>query len=256
MRIFSYNILDGGEGRADPLAEVIAAQRADVIALIESQDPEVLARIAKRLQMDYVPARGNSDSAVALLSRFPIRDSINHAPLHPDQLTKSLLQATIIDSANQPWHFGVIHLHHRAAEEDERVRERELDVVLKIFEELRTSSAPHILLGDFNANSPHQQIDLNRCKPSTREQAAKNGETIPRRVIQRLETAGYLDTLHSLHPAQAATEGTFTTQYAGQRVDYIFTHSLPSTRIRHAWIETHRLAKYASDHFPIGAEIA
>ena len=256
MRILSYNILEGGEGRADPLAEVIAAQRADVVALIESQNDEVLARIAKRLQMDYVQARGTNDSAVALLSRFPFRDSINHAPRHPKKLTKSLLQATIIDPTGQPRHFGVVHLHARATEDDERIREQELEVVLKVSEELRSSHTPHILVGDFNSNSPHQQIDLNRCKPSTREQAAKNGGTVPRRVIQRLEDAGYLDTFHTLHPAQAAKEGTFTTQYPGQRVDYIFTHSLPPNRIKQAWIETDRLAKYASDHFPIGAELA
>ena len=36
MRICSYNILDGGEGRADPLAEVILAQRPDIVAIVEA----------------------------------------------------------------------------------------------------------------------------------------------------------------------------------------------------------------------------
>src|SRR5688572_31320603 len=206
MRIFSYNILDGGEGRADPLAEVIAAQRADVVALIESQNDEVLARIAKRLGMDYVQARGNGDSAVALLSRFPIRDSINHAPFHAGTLTKSFLQATVVEESGRVWQFGVVHLQHRAGEEHERIREREIEVVLKTFEPLRASNTAHVLLGDFNANSPHQRIDLNRCKPSTREQAAANGGTIPRRVIQRVLAAGYVDTFHALHPDRAAVE--------------------------------------------------
>src|SRR5688572_31309423 len=120
MRIFFYNIMDGGEGRADPLAEVIAAQRADVVGLAEAQNDEVLARIAKRLGMDYVQAIGNGDSASALLSRFPIRDSANHAPLHPQKLTKSLLRATVIDPTGHPWEFGVVHLQARAGEEHER----------------------------------------------------------------------------------------------------------------------------------------
>ena len=38
MRIVRYNILDGGEGRADPLAEVIEAQRPDLVALVEATD--------------------------------------------------------------------------------------------------------------------------------------------------------------------------------------------------------------------------
>jgi endonuclease/exonuclease/phosphatase family metal-dependent hydrolase len=256
MRIFSYNILDGGEGRADPLAEVIAAQRADVVALIESENEEVLARIAKRLGMDYVKAVGGHENAVALLSRFPIRDSINHAALHPDVLTKAFLRATVTDPAGTDWYLAVVHFQHRATEEHERIREREIALVLDTFAKLRTSRTPHILLGDFNANSPHQRIDLQKVKPSTREQAAANGGTIPRRVIQQILDAGYVDTYQALHADRAATQGTFTTQFPGQRVDYIFTHSLPRDRLKSAWIEYDRLAKYASDHYPVGAEIA
>jgi endonuclease/exonuclease/phosphatase family metal-dependent hydrolase len=256
MRIFSYNVLDGGEGRADPLAEVIAAQRADVVALAEADDDEVLARIAKRLKMDYVQAVGGKGKAVALLSRFPIRDSVNHGALHPDVITKAFLQATVVDPSGTPWHFGVVHLQHRATEEHERIREREIALVLDTFGSLRESGTPHVLLGDFNANSPHQRIDLQKVKPSTREQAAANGGSIPRRVIQRVFDAGYVDTYQALYPDRAATDGTFTTQFPGQRVDYIFTHSIPRGRLKAAWIEYDRLAKYASDHFPVGAGVA
>ena len=46
MRLVSYNILDGGEGRADPLAEVLLAQRADVVVLLEADQISVVERIA------------------------------------------------------------------------------------------------------------------------------------------------------------------------------------------------------------------
>jgi endonuclease/exonuclease/phosphatase family metal-dependent hydrolase len=36
-------------------------------------------------------------------------------------------------------------------------------------------------------------------------------------------------------------------------VDYIFTFGIDSPR--DAWIEQDRLARYASDHFPVGVEI-
>jgi endonuclease/exonuclease/phosphatase family metal-dependent hydrolase len=253
MRIVSYNILTGGEGRADPLAEVLLAQRADVIGLVEAEDPAVLERIAKRLNMDYVQAVGESGSASALLSRFPIRDSVNHGLIHKG-ISKSLLQASV--SAPQgTWQFGVVHLHARATDDDERQREAELRIVMKAFEALRSSGAAHLLMGDFNSNSPVQEIDLSKCKPATREQAAKNGGVIPRRVVQELLNAGYLDTYHSVKPQEAKTQGTFTTQFPGQRVDYIFAHSIPAGRIKTAWIEYDRLATYASDHYPIGVEI-
>jgi endonuclease/exonuclease/phosphatase family metal-dependent hydrolase len=255
MRIVSYNILTGGEGRADPLCEVLLAQRADVIGLVEAEDATVLERLARRLNMDYVQAVGNRSGASALLSRFPIRDTVNHAPLQPG-LSKSLLQATVVDAGGREWSFGVVHLHARATEEDERKREAELDVVLKAFEPMRARRQPHFLIGDFNATSPVQQIDLAKCKPSTREQAAANGGAIPRRVVQRILNDGYADTYYLANPADAATRGTFTTQFPGQRVDYVFAHSLPSgVGVRSAWIEYDRLATYASDHYPVGVEV-
>jgi len=254
MRICSYNILTGGEGRADPLVEVLLAQRADVIGLVEAEDPAVLERIARRLDMDYVQAIGNKSGASALLSRFPIRDTINHAALEPG-LSRSLLQASVDAPGGATWHFGVVHLHARAGDEDERQREAELGIVLNSFAPLRAARTPHVLLGDFNANSPHQEIDLAKCKPKTRQQAAANGGTIPRRVVQHLANEGYADSYYSLKPELAKRNGTFTTQFPGQRVDYIFTHSIDKGRLKDAWIEYDRLATYASDHYPIGVEI-
>jgi len=254
MRIVSYNILTGGEGRADPLAEILLAQRADVVGLVEAEDPAVLERIAKRLKMDYVEAAGESGKVSALLSRFAIRDSVNHGLIQIG-LSKSLLQASVEGPGGALWAFGVVHLHAKARESDETKREGELRVVLQAFEGLRGAGKGHVLMGDFNSNSPVQEIDLARCKPSTREQAGENGGVIPRRVVQELLNAGYVDTYHLVNPELAKKQGTFSTQYPGQRVDYIFAHSIAAARIKSAWIEYDRLATYASDHYPIGVEI-
>jgi len=82
-----------------------------------------------------------------------------------------------------------------------------------------------------------------------------NGWQIPRKLVEKLLDFGYADSLDIANPQQARTRGSFTTQYPGQRLDYIFTHAINRRRIRQAWIEQDRMAKYASDHFPIGAEI-
>jgi endonuclease/exonuclease/phosphatase family metal-dependent hydrolase len=255
MRIVSYNILDGGARRAEQLLQVLRAQRPDVIGLVEAGDPGVLEQLANALKMDYVRVPGNESGASAILSRFAIRDSINHAPFQP-ALSKSLLQASIVDPTGQVWQLGVVHLHARASEDDERKREAEIDAVLKVFEPLRAQKVPHFLLGDFNANSPVQEIDLAKVKPSTREQAAANGDTIPRRVVQRILNEGYADTYYSVNPERAKSQGTFNTEFPGQRVDYIFGHSIAPGRIGSAWIEYAPPAKDASDHYPIGIEIA
>lgn len=253
MRIVSYNILDGGEGRADPLAEVIEAQRADVVALVEAVDLTVIERIANRLRFDYVQAKG-ATQASAILTRWTIRHSINHA-LAGGRFSKSLLEALIVDPVGKEWSFGVVHLHAHATENDEAIREKEAAALLDVFSEHRKQNRPHILCGDFNANSPMQKIDPARCKPSTQGAWKANGGQIPRRVIARLLEAGYIDTLQATHPTAAETSGTFSTQMPGQRVDYIFTQGVDRSRIKDAWIEYDRLAKYASDHFPVGVEI-
>src|SRR5437763_603660 len=116
MRFVSYNILDGGTGRADPIAEVIEAQRADVVALVEADDGDVVERIARRLNMDWVRGEGNSHS-VAVLSRKSIVESINYAPLEAG-LSKCLLEARIEGDGSELV-VGVVHLHAHAAEADE-----------------------------------------------------------------------------------------------------------------------------------------
>jgi len=255
VRIVSYNILDGGEGRADPLGEVIQAQRPDVVALVEAEDLTVVERIARRLKMDYVHAPGRKQAS-ALLTRFAIRDSINHALLR-EGLSKSFLEATIIDDKGGQWSFGVVHLHHHAKESDEKTRERELAIILDVFALHRAANRPHLLCGDFNADAPQQKIDPAKVKESTREAWHENGGQIPRRAIASILAQGYTDTLHAIRgDDEALSMGTFSTQHPGQRVDHIFTHGVERSRLKRAWIEYDRLAKYASDHFPVGLEIA
>ena len=253
MRLISYNILEGASGRADLLTEVIAAQRADVVGLVEADDLSVVERIARRLKMDFIHAPGN-EHASALLSKFPIRQTINHGALLRG-LQNSVLEATIVAPDGAEWTIGVLHLHPRAFEEDETQREAELKIVLDVFKTCREQSKPHLLCGDFNANSPIQQIDPARCKPKTREAWEANGGKIPRRVVQKLLDSGYIDTLAAVRPEEAPTLTTFTTQYPGQRLDYIFAFGVAPQRLRDAWVEHDRLATYASDHYPVGAEI-
>lgn len=256
MRLVAYNILDGGTGRADPLAEVLLAQRPDVVVLPEARDEDVTRHLAKRLGMAHVTGHGHS-SSVAVLSRLPIRSSVNHAALDP-RLPPTTPRACLRVDVESP--LGLlpvfaVHFHAKATLADERHRLAELDALLALTRPLRDAGTPvpHILAGDFNANSPHQRIDLGRCRPSTRAAAEAQGGEIPRDVVATLERTGYLDTLLDAHPDTAPTAVSFTTHEPGQRVDYIFSFALNASD---AWIETDRLAKYASDHYPVGAELS
>ena len=66
MRIVSYNIYNGGEGRADPLAEVIEAQRPDVVALLEADDPATLQHIARYSRLFCAGVGTGMESSQAL----------------------------------------------------------------------------------------------------------------------------------------------------------------------------------------------
>jgi endonuclease/exonuclease/phosphatase family metal-dependent hydrolase len=253
VRLVSYNILNGGEGRADPLAEVILAQCPDIVALVEADSADVLDRIASRLKMDCFHARGRT-TAAAVLSRWPIVEAVNHAALRPE-ISKSFVEAKVREPSGREWNFGVVHLHARATDADERIREGEIEVVLDVFAGRRRRGTAHVLAGDFNADAPEQLIDPAQCKPATRKAWEHNGGNLPRRVVSKMLAEGYVDTLLEIEPKKARTIGSFTTQYPGQRVDYIFGFGIDRARIRSAWIERDRLAKYASDHFPIGVEI-
>ena len=253
MRLVSYNILDGGAGRADALAEVIAARRPDLVALVEAEDEAVVDVLARRLGMGALHARGNTHAS-ALLTRWPVRESINHAPLHGG-FEKSLLEATVVGPAGREWTVYVIHLHARATEADEEQRMRELDVVFKVTQPHRAAGRPHLLCGDFNANAPYQRIDPAKCKPRTRREWEENGGGLPRRAVQRLLDAGYVDTLRELHPADAETAGSFTTEFPGQRVDYVFAFGTERALVKEAWVDQSEPARGASDHFPVGLEI-
>ncbi len=252
MRVISYNILNGGEGRADPLAEVIEAQNADIIALVEADQLLVVDRIARRLKMDFIwaPTAGRGG---AILSRWPIRVSVNHAVLCQNWRS-AFVEAEIVSSSGELWHVVAVHLLPYASEARETERERQVDVLLERIRHLQ--GRPHLLMGDFNANSPIQRIDPSACKERTQAVWRDNGGQLPRRAIQRLLDAGYTDTLASIHGELAGTMGTFSTHQPGQRVDYIISAGVDPKRITGAWIETDRLATYASDHYPVGAQFS
>jgi endonuclease/exonuclease/phosphatase family metal-dependent hydrolase len=257
VNLISYNILDGGAEREALIGEVLSAlpelnHLVDVVALVEADDPEVVERLANRLSMDFIHAPGNSHAS-ALLSRLPIVRTVNHARLHP-AIEKSLLEAVVLHPDFGELPIGVVHLHARAYEADETIRERELDVVLDVFADYRRRNAPHVLCGDFNANSPHQRIDPAKLKPKSRAAWEANGGDLPRRVVSRMLDAGYVDTLHAYDRRAGETATTFTTEFPGQRVDYIFTHGVP----RFVWpvnVVTSDPATQASDHYPIRAHI-
>ena len=253
MVLVSYNILDGGVGRAEPIADFVASRKPDIVVLVEADDAAVVEYIASRLGMDVAIGRGLRH-AIAVLSSSEIRQSIDHGQLDRS-FEGCFLEATIRPSSGNEIVIAGLHLNARARESDECRREQQVDVILSRLDRHRKDGRPHLLCGDLNSNSPVQKIDPAKCKPRTGEDWAANGGSIPRRVIAKLLAAGYVDTLYHCDPEMASTLGSFTTKHPGQRIDYVLTHSIDPGRITAAWIDRDRLAEHASDHFPVGVRI-
>lgn len=253
MRLVSYNILDGGAGRADALLQVIEAQHPDIVVLVEADDRQVVDQIAAGLKMEVLCGEGRKHGG-AILSRWPIVESINYGLLR-EEFVDLLLEASV-QGPGQTWTVTAAHLHPRASEEAEVRRMREIDAILDIYAPHRSQGRAHLLAGDFNANSPIQQIVPEQCKPRTRQEMAANGGTIPRRCIAKLLSAGYIDVLQSVHGEAAGRMGSFTTEFPGQRIDYVFAYGLDPARFLEACIEQNPPARDASDHFPVIVHIS
>ena len=168
------------------------------------------------------------------------------------QIEISSLRASAI--VEQEKHTQELDELRKATEEAERTREVQLAEVLRAFADRRERAERHVLLGDFNANAPGQMLVRERLKPSSQAAFDANNGDLPRRVVSQLLAAGYVDTFAARNADAAAVTCSFTTLHPGQRVDYVFAFG--DLRVTGAWIEADRLATYASDHYPVGAELA
>ena len=247
FRVTTYNILDGGIGRADPIAEVLLAQRPDVVCLVEADDAEVRDRIAWRLGFDQIAATGRQGRTSCLMTRGTILSSAN---LANKKSPRSLL-ACEVELDGFELGVAVAHFTGRASEERETEREREAASLLEAATAWRQKGVPHVLAGDFNSTAPDQKIDASRLPPKVLPHYEANGRSIPRRVIAKLLDAGYADAL-AVRNSDANTTATFTTRCPGMRLDYILTRGFDVVA---AAVEHDRLAKAASDHFPVTAEL-
>lgn len=257
MKLLTYNILEGGTGRIDPLAEVIRQSGAEVAVLQETTDEALFHKLADRLEMDRLLAGNprNKEGAVGLLSRLPIREAVNHAPLDA-RITRAAFHAIVgetTDGVKVDWPIVGLHLHARERNEDERVRLSELPAILEIGNLFRGRA--HILAGDFNTSHPLQLIDVDKLRKSARERIRGQGDQLPREVIREVLGAGYVDA-HALHHAAEKFGTSFTTSHPAMRVDFVFVSPELSGQVVSCEIFKPELARYASDHYPVLAEIA
>ena len=143
VRLISYNIMHGGTGRADPLAETLLGRKPDVVGVHEADDESVLRRISERLEMEFVVAPGDGGT-VALFSKHRIVSSVNLSVIHQSKMP--ILDAMILVAGRPLW-VRVAHLVQ--GDEAKRMAER------------LQSTVPEVMLMSYEPPSGMRIIDGN-----------------------------------------------------------------------------------------------
>jgi endonuclease/exonuclease/phosphatase family metal-dependent hydrolase len=224
LRLVTWNIWNGGEGRLDAIERVLRDQRADVVALQEANDRVAVERLAAALGMELVYGEANSEFAVAWLSRLPVARSRNHRlPV----LEKTLLEVEVAGTR-----LCTTHLSAGRLREDEPQRIAEAEAILA-----EVGATTDVLVGDFNAVHPGDEIGT----PPPEDEL----EHVSRRPIELVLAAGFLDSFRELHPIDRGW--TYVAWQLWARLDYVFARRLPSS--------CEVLETDASDHSALVADL-
>lgn len=254
MRFLTYNIREGGIGRAEALAEVIRDADADFVALQEARDPATVERIAMLAGYDSCGSRyGHS---TGFLSRVPVLDV---AWRHPPRTRHALLEVSLAEGMPRVF---VLHLRAWFSRWSEQQRSRELRGLLEgIRQQLlreENAFAFHVLAGDFNALAPGERFDPSPMPAWIRGMVWLSGRDIARSTIQMMQTDGYADAWRTAHPDAEQKPGyTFPVWHPHVRLDYVFTPTAYASQIRGCEVRREPVVvRTASDHFPLLVELA
>jgi exodeoxyribonuclease-3 len=253
VRLLTYNIREGGIGRAEQLAEVIAAANADVVALQEARAPAVVERIATVAGYPFFGSRPSHSTG--FLSRVPIAD---YAWRRPPRTRHAVLEVSLADGLPR---LFVVHLRAWFSKWTETRRARELHGLLSgIREQLVREEhrfAFHLLAGDFNALAPGERFDPSPMPAWIRGMIWLSGRDIARSTIELMRAEGYADSWRVSHPDLDQSPGfTFPVWNPHVRLDYVFTPVAYATRVVKCEVQSGSdLARRASDHFPLLVEL-
>ena len=254
MRFLTYNIREGGAGRAEIIAEVIKAAGADVVALQEARDPGVVERIARLAGFQYWGSRVSHSTG--FLSNVRV---VEYAWRHPPRTRHALLEVSLADGFPRVF---VLHLRAWFSKWSERQRARELRGLLdgiqqQLIRENR-AFAFHVLAGDFNALAPGETFDPSPMPRWIRGMVWLSGRDIARSTIAMMQADGYVDAWRTLHTDLEKDPGyTFPVWNPHVRLDYVFTPTEFASRFASCEVlKTPEKVRSASDHFPLLVEIS
>jgi endonuclease/exonuclease/phosphatase family metal-dependent hydrolase len=276
----SYNIFLGGAGRMDAITTVVREVGPDLLGIQEADDEAAIAKLAENTGMTYGYGYANLAHHVALLSRFPLLESINHP--HPGVLRKTLLEVHARLPNGEPLLLFVTHLSASATTLGERRRLREMEAILGTIGD--RADQPHLFLGDYNAVAPGDSLIMEgltthyatRMRTTRRDgsprphrgahafgawldRGLQSGREppktlLPRALVRCVLDAGYADCYRQVHPNEPGY--TFPASDPAIRFDYIFAPPSMRPRLLTCDVVDIPAAWEASDHRPLLARFA
>ena len=250
MRLLTYNILKGGQGREMEIVEVIQTVAPDVVIVQEVLEVDSFQRIAAALEMTPYLAdnQGRLALRVGLLSHLPI---LGFRTLHLWPVWPSAFQATVrLANGRSLTVFG-LHLAAYYPWFVERWRAYQVRALLRYIRQ--TMPREHLLAGDFNAIAPGDQAQLAEAPLWVRAQTWFQLGHIPRRALKLLLDAGYVDCFRKLHPEEDGF--TLPSPRPQVRLDYVFAALPLAEALRKCEVvRSPKEVVLASDHLPVLAE--
>ena len=111
-----------------------------------------------------------------------------------------------------------------------------------------------MIAGDFNSSHPSQVVDVSKLRAKSRERIAGQNNELPREVVRKVLERGYVDA-HALHHAAEEFGTSFTTSHPAMRMDYIFVTAGLAGRVKSCDVFKPEMGRFASDHYPVAAEL-
>jgi endonuclease/exonuclease/phosphatase family metal-dependent hydrolase len=251
LRLMTYNIYEGAEGREEPLLEVLRASEPDLLLLQEVVDQRSARWLSDVLGMTLVFAPSNARTRnVALLSRSPIAHGEAY---HPFPLFRTLLLATVLlpsgDALNLfGTHLGLLH---------DLWRVWEIAVILRRIRayEREHPAAYSLLAGDFNSVAPGEPVKLQGQPSLLKLVLALQFKAAPRLALRLVTRAGWRDCYRLCHASRPGL--TMPASRPAARLDYIFaSHPLARHLRRCDVLYEPEATLVASDHLPLLAGFA
>jgi exodeoxyribonuclease-3 len=249
MKLMTYNILDGGEGRLQLIVDAIKKEHPDYLTITEAntfanKNSKILKEISGKIGLPYfdIALSGEYNYHVAVVSKYPFKEVHKIQPL---------MRACLVTLVETNFGFlSIASLHLTPYSEDLRRPEIELIVNFQKKYENR------ILMGDMNSLSKHDGYNQELIRKFNKVQLKKFTTDGHFRfdVIEKILAAGYYDTALQLGKNKTYTVPTpanMDNAHANMRLDYIFISSSLLLYLNDYDVIKNDITDKASDHYPV-----